>query len=176
MPEKPNKLMPALYGGLIIGVISGVPGLSLVNCCCCAGVLFGGMMAVFFYQKDLMPDMGPLTSADTLQLGALAGVFGALVGTVFHVVVMLAFGDVSNAMLMEFMSNFRDKMPPGTWEEMEGKLAANTLTAAALFIQLISSLVLDAVFGLLGGLIGYAIWKPKPQVINMNPPPPPMPQ
>ena len=31
MPDKPGKLMPALYGGVIMGVISGIPILSIVN-------------------------------------------------------------------------------------------------------------------------------------------------
>ena len=64
MKEKPGMLMPALYGGIIMAVISTVPGLSLINCLCCAGVLLGGFMAVFFYKKELMPDMPPMTSSD----------------------------------------------------------------------------------------------------------------
>ena len=92
MPEKPSKLMPALYGGVIMGVISGIPFLNLVNCLCCAGVMLGGFMAVFFYQKDLTPEKGPLTNSDSLQLGALAGVFGALVGLVLTVIFHFALG------------------------------------------------------------------------------------
>ncbi len=51
MPEKPSKLMPALYGGVIMGLISGIPFLNLVNCLCCAGVMLGGFMAVFFTRR-----------------------------------------------------------------------------------------------------------------------------
>ena len=46
MPEKPSKLMPALYGGIIIGLLSGIPFISLINCICCAGVIIGGFLAV----------------------------------------------------------------------------------------------------------------------------------
>jgi hypothetical protein len=77
MPEKPSKLMPALYGGIIIGLISGIPFLSFVNCLCCAGVLFGRVMAVFFIRK-ILPLRCRLTRSDALAVGALAGLFGAL--------------------------------------------------------------------------------------------------
>ena len=30
-----DRLQPALYGGLVIGVLSGLPIVSMGNCCCC---------------------------------------------------------------------------------------------------------------------------------------------
>ncbi len=42
MQNQPSKLMPAVWGGVLIGVISGVPGLRLINCMCCLGVVGGG--------------------------------------------------------------------------------------------------------------------------------------
>jgi hypothetical protein len=53
MPTQPSKFMPALYGGIIMAVISAVPVVNLVNCFCCAGIMLGGFLAVFFFKKEL---------------------------------------------------------------------------------------------------------------------------
>lgn len=166
MPDKPNKLMPALYGGIIMGVISGIPFLNIINCCCCAGILLGGALAVFFYKKDLREGMPPLTSGDAIELGALAGVFGAIIGTILTAGTFALMGNVSGEFMMEFMERFRDQVPPGTLEQMEEQLREGGFT----IINLVTSLIIDTIFGLLGGLIGYAIFKPKPRQLNAEPP------
>jgi hypothetical protein len=155
--------MPALYGGIIMGVISGIPFLNLVNCLCCAGVLFGGFMAVFFYKKDLASDGPPLTSSDGVQLGALAGVFGAIIGSVIAGGLLLTVGNVAGeAMYKAIMSVYDsagilDKMPPEAIEQMERGIMDGGFSVFQFFM----GLVVDVIFGLLGGLIGYAVFKPK---------------
>ena len=52
MPPKPDKLMPALYGGIVIGILSGVPGLNLINCLCCAGIMLGGIVSVYLWDPE----------------------------------------------------------------------------------------------------------------------------
>lgn len=167
MQEKPSMLLPALYGGIIMAVISAVPGLNLVNCLCCAGVLFGGFMAVFFYKKELMPDMPPMTSSDGVQLGALAGVFGGIIGSLLSVIIMQLAGNIGGEMMLNFMENFRDKMPPEAWENMEEGIREGRVSP----VQMIFGIIIDVIFGLLGGVIGYAVLKPKQQTMNMQPPP-----
>lgn len=161
--------MPALYGGIIMGVISTVPVLSLVNCLCCAGVMFGGFMAVFFYKKELMPGMTPLTSSDGLQLGALAGVFGGIIGSLLTVVMLKVVGNVNGQMIMNMMESFRESIPTENWDQMETDVLATELSV----VKMILGLVIDVIFGLLGGLIGYSILKPKKELMNVQPPPPP---
>ncbi|MGA9118912.1 MAG: hypothetical protein WB699_06060 [Bacteroidota bacterium] len=169
MQPKPSVLMPALYGGIIIAVISAVPGLNLLNCLCCAGVMLGGAMAVFFYKKDLTEGHPPLTSGDALQLGALAGVFGAILASAISAAILAAFGDVSRHLIMSFMDQYRNDIPPEAFEQMERSMA---MGGGIWAITLVTSLIVDTIFGLLGGLIGYAIWKPKPGAM---PPPSYMP-
>jgi hypothetical protein len=173
MPEKPSKLMPALYGGIIIGVISGIPYLNFVNCVCCAGVLFGGFMAVFLYNKDLTPDMAPLTSGDSIQLGALAGLFGAIVGNVIYGLIMVTVGNVAGEAMYEMLISFyeavgiADQMPPEAMDQMYEGMTKPELDPT----NIVLSFVIDPLFGLLGGLIGYAIYKPKAGTPAATPPP-----
>jgi hypothetical protein len=173
MLEKPNMVMPALYGGIIIGVISGIPFLNWINCCCCAGILLGGALSVFFYKNDLTEGMPLLTSGDAIQLGALAGVFGAVVGTILTAAFVSTIGNVSGEAMIDFMDRFRDSVPPGTLEQMEDSLREGDLSP----VGIVMTFVVDTVFGLLGGLIGYALFKPKPRMLNteQQQPPPALP-
>jgi hypothetical protein len=169
-------VLPALYGGIIIAAISAIPGLNLLNCLCCAGVLLGGALSVFFYKKDLKPDQPPLASGTAIQLGALSGVFGAIIGTAIAAAIMAAFGNVSRQFLASFLEGFRDQMPSEAFDQALRGLESGGFT----MLTLIVSLIIDTLFGLLGGLIGFAIWKPKPGVVPpplppMMPPPPPPP-
>jgi hypothetical protein len=164
MPEKPSKLMPALYGGVIIGIISGVPFLSFVNCLCCAGVMFGGVMAVFFYKKDLPPDNPTFTNSDAIALGALAGVFGALISNVITGILLVTVGNIAGKAIYDLViglydsMGILDKMPPDAVEQMEQGMMEGGLSVT----NIILSFVIYPLFGLLGGLIGYAMFKPKP--------------
>jgi len=169
MPEKPGKLMPALYGGVIMGVISGVPILSIVNCFCCAGIMLGGFMAVFFYKKDLKESSPPLTNGDALALGALAGLVGAfvtvLLGALFHFAFGMAMG--GGMQRLEDMG-FGNHIPPETFRMIQGMLKGPAL----LGITFVFNIIIDPLFGLIGGLIGYGVFKPKTPVV-MPPPPAP---
>ena len=147
-----------------MAIISAVPGLNLLNCLCCAGILIGGASAVFFYQKDLTAEHPPLTNSDALQLGVLAGVFGAILSTAISQAILAAFGNVTSEFVQGILASHSSELPPGTMDQISNSLRHGGFT----FLQLISSLVIDCIFGLLGGLIGYAIWKPKP-----GPMPPP---
>ncbi len=169
MPNRPGIVLPALYGGIIMGVISAVPGLSLLNCICCAGIMLGGFLAVFFYKKDLTAGMPLLTSADGVKLGALAGVFGAIVSIVLSRLVTAVLGGVDEKMVKDLIDSMglADQLPPGTMEQIEEGMGAGLG-----FFQILVTFVIDPLFGLIGGLIGYSVFKEK-QVVPAAPPPPP---
>ncbi|MBK7259956.1 MAG: hypothetical protein IPI01_19585 [Ignavibacteriae bacterium] len=163
MPEKPSKLMPALYGGIIIGLLSGIPFISLINCICCAGVIIGGFLAVFFYKKDLPPDAPPLTNNDALALGALAGLFGALFSNIISAGFMLTIGNVAASMVYDVVvwgydkAGILDKMPPEALDDMKSQMHQDTISP----MNVLGSFITLPLFGLIGGLIGYAVYKPK---------------
>ncbi len=174
MLDKPNKVMPALYGGIIMGVISGVPFLNIINCFCCAGILLGGFLSVFFYKNELTQEMSPLTSSDALQIGVLAGLFGAFVGTMINGVLLFSIGNVTGEIVADAVRNLVEslgvssQLPPGTLEQLEGvkNRDFSMLTVVFTFFQ---SIIIDPLFGLLGGLIGYSVFKPKPSMMNDPP-------
>ena len=174
MPERPRKLLPALYGGIIMAVISAVPVLNLLNCLCCAGIMLGGLMSVFFYKNDLSPTTTPLSSTDGLQLGALAGVFGAIAGTLLQAIMLAAFGNIGGETAMQILRGFADQIPPDVLDQIEkGMEQSGGFTGLSILWTFFTSIILYPLFGLLGGLIGYSVFKQKPEVMNVQPPPPP---
>lgn len=170
MPNRPGIVLPALYGGIVMGVISAVPGLSLLNCFCCAGIMLGGFLAVFFYKKDLTADMPSLMSSDGVKLGALAGVFGAIVSIILSKLVTMMLGGADEKMLKDLIESMglENQLPPGTMEQIEEGLGAGMG-----FFQIVVTFVIDPLFGLIGGLIGYSVFKEK-KIVPAGPPPPPV--
>jgi hypothetical protein len=149
-----------------MAVISAVPGLSLLNCFCCAGIMLGGFMAVFFYKKDLTGTMPPLTSGDGVKLGLLAGVFGAVIGVILGKIIYAIAGGVDSEMVLGMLDSMglKDKMPP---EALAGLEQGGDPTG---ILQIFVTFIISPLFGLLGGLIGYSVFKGKP--LAPAPPPP----
>lgn len=157
MPQKPDKFAPAMYGGIIMGVLSATPFLSIVNCLCCAGIMFGGVMSVYFYKKALTDEMEALTSADGMGLGAFSGVFGAVVSTILSGLFFLMFGNVMNEVILGIMQSggALDQMPP----EARAQVEQGMLEQGFSLVGVVISFIICPLFGLLGGLIGYAIFR-----------------
>jgi len=171
MNQKPDKLIPALYGGAIMALISSIPFLNLINCLCCAGVMLGGFFGVFFYKNNFTPDTPPFTSGDCLAVGALAGVFGAIIGTILSAIIMAVLGDVMREFILRWLERSNVNLPEDFWSQMEEFMSPGT-RLLSIIIEFFTRIIIDPLFGLLGGLIAYNVYKPK---IQMMPPPPPVP-
>ena len=153
------SLQPALLGGLFIGVMSGLPFISIGNFCCCMWVIAGGVLAVYLRQQH---DAAPLTSAEGALLGMIAGVIGAIIGTIISIPVQMLMGPLMQQWIDRFMSSNQD-LPP-EFRDMMSRFGG--MRAAFAFVGMLISICVDAVFGLIGGLLGVAIF-------NRNTPPPP---
>ncbi len=166
MPQKPDKFVPAMYGGIIMGVLSATPFLSFVNCLCCAGIMFGGFMSVYLYKKTLTEEMGALTSADGMGLGAFAGLFGAVVSTILGGLIFLMFGNVVNEVILEWIrsAGMLGRMPPDQAAQVEQQLATQGFS----ILSIVFSFILCPLFGLLGGLIGFAVFRKRESKDNQE--------
>ena len=142
-----NKTKPALLGGLIVGLLSAIP---FVNYCCCIWAIGGGALACFLYIKS---SPVPVRPGDGAVLGALAGVFGAVI--YFIIGVPIAYF-ISGAAMEELFARSNIQLP---------------FTGPLLFIMsgLIGGLCL-LVLSVLGGLIAVPIFEKRKEAA---PPPPP---
>src|SRR5215204_690756 len=157
MPQPP-KLQPALFGGLFIGVLSALPLINIGNCCC-LWVIGGGVLATYLMQQN---HPYPIATADGALAGLLAGLIGGVVGTLLSIPIEMMMGPVQKQIMERILSNSQD-IP----EETRRILENMNVGPVAIAFKLVFSVCVGAVFGMLGGLLGVALFKKK----DLPPPP-----
>lgn len=165
-----GRLQPALYGGLLIGVLSALPIVSAGNCCCCLWVVAGGMLAVYLRQQN---SPVAVTAAEGALVGLLAGLIGGVVGVIISIPVEAMMGPFQRQLIERIMAS-RPDFPAETRDMIERAGAGGT-GVAGIAIKLCISVVMGAIFGLLGGLLGVAVFKkdappPPPGTVQVLPP------
>lgn len=156
MLPPPPRLQPAIYGGLFIGVLSALPLINIGNCFCCMWVIGGGLLTTYLMQQNYPY---PIKVEDALLGGLLAGVIGGAVSTILSIPMAMMMGGYQARMLERLASN--PDMPEQTRQLLEN-FATNSLAFGA--IRLVAGLIsvaVDAVFGMLGGLLGVALFRKK---------------
>ncbi len=152
----PSKLVPVLIGGVVIGFIGATPFLDILNCFCCAGIILGGYLAVVFYKDKLTPDMPPLTSSDGVILGVLAGLAGSVFEVFLQWVYYAVFDDTVFESLMNLLKGFDSDM---TADFNEFITMINAFYFSPFYYVILVNI--NIIFGLIGGLIGSAVYRPK---------------
>ena len=164
-----ERLQPALWGGVAIGVLSALPLVSAGNCCCCLWVLVGGGLAAYLRQQNTPYQITPSEGA---IVGVMAGLIGAVVGSILAIPLQMMTGPMQQQMIERVLAENPD-VPP----EMRAWLDWFALSSSMWIIGLLFSLVIYAIFGTLGGLIGAAMFKkqgpPAPPAGTIDVPPSP---
>jgi hypothetical protein len=181
MLEKPNKWRPALIGGIVIGAVSGIPLISLVNCCCCAGILGGGVLAYYLYREEHTEGMEPIESSDALIIGIMAGVIGAFFQAAIHALIMLFFAGAQEQLMRGIMEKLVDRLersggfPSDALDQMRDSIENSmkeSNTIGGFMLNLLMSVIIYPIFAMLGGLLGYGIFRSKKALPPQMPPPP----
>lgn len=160
MNPPPDKLMPSLYGGLLIATLWAIPGLNFINCLCCAGVLLGGFLSVLLYQKNLTPEMPPLAMRDCVQLGINSGIIASVAAVVIQVIVTLAFGNIAIDLMMQLVERMNVELPPEFYELIEQAKEEKPNFVGSIF-AIVIYIVPNCLFSVLGALIGWNVFKSK---------------
>ena len=169
---KPSKLEPAFYGGLLLGIASGVPGINLLNCFCCLWVIVGGVLAAYIYQRRCA---APAGFDDAALLGILTGAIGAAVANVVEIPFTL-FG-------LRFigLEQWRERLEEETDIPPEFRELLVSLTDPSgefillnTLIGFFLDLVIFAIFASIGAVIGIAIFRKDSQPTAPPPSPPPV--
>jgi hypothetical protein len=149
---------PALIGGVALGVLSALPLIGPVgNLCCCLWVVGGGMLAAYLLQQNRA---APITPADGLLVGLLAGLIGAVAHAAISIPLNLILGPAERAMAQRFI----EMAPPEVRETFERYAGRDREFSLGFFIvaQIVGFMfmaVIGAIFGSIGGVLGSAIFK-----------------
>jgi hypothetical protein len=160
-----GRLQPALYGGLFIGVLSALPIVNMGNCCCCLWVVAGGALAVYLRQQNTPY---AVASSEGALMGLLAGLIGGVIAALLSIPMMAVMGPFQRD-IMERIMNSRGDFPPESREMIERMMRRSGGFGALAFVtNLVWHVATGAIFGMLGGLLGVAMFKK-----DLPPPPPP---
>lgn len=150
--QRPGIFVPALIGGGVAGVLTGIP---LVGCLCCIWIIGGAMLSAYLLSKDSPVAM---SSGD----GAIVGIFSGIVAAVVDFIISIPFEAMSSEFfqgIMEKVAEYSDEMPSG-WETLFEKGAFGTSAAWSIFGLMISA-VIFSILGALGGIIGISLFGKK---------------
>jgi hypothetical protein len=161
--QRPSMLTPALLGGAVAGILSGLP---FLNCLCCFWIIGGAMLAAYLLAKESPVS---LKAGDGAVVGALAGISAAVVNALIGIPLRGLNLAVMRRMF-ERLSEFADEMPAG-WEDWINR-SAGGFSVAMFFLRLFLSAAIFAAVGALGGIIGASLFGRKaqsPQGANIAP-------
>jgi hypothetical protein len=148
------KMLPALLGGLFIGVLSSLPYIKGGNVCCCLWVVSGGALAAWLMQQNTPR---PVTVGE----GALVGLMSGLVGTF----VWIAWGAIGLLIFSSSpfdMADFQRAMGEAEGMTPEAREALESLSPAVmLVVGSVIWAVVSMVFATVGGLLGALLFRRK---------------
>ena len=148
--QRPGMFVPALIGGGIAGIFSAIP---ILNCLCCLWIIGGALLASYLLIKD---SPVALTAGD----GAIVGIFTGIIAAIVDAFISIPFHAINSRFVqraMEAMSEYFEEPPPG-WDTMfEGGVFEPS--AGMFMIGLLVSVIIFAVLGALGGIIGISLFK-----------------
>ena len=149
------KMLPALLGGLFIGVLSSLPYIKGGNVCCCLWVVSGGALAAWLMQQNTPR---PITVGEGALVGLLSGLAGTLVWMAWAVLGMFIFAstpfDVAD--FQRAMTEGGRDVPPEAREALE-----NLSPAVILVVGGVIWAVVSMVFATVGGLLGALLFRRK---------------
>jgi hypothetical protein len=162
MQKSASKLVPALIGGTVMGVLSSVPVINMGNCLCCMWILLGGAIGAYAYKRQL-PARAELSLGEGALVGLLSGIFGALVSALIGYFFMAVVGyNFAQSFYRGFLERSED-VPPELRDWMEMLMRGGGFNPVLVLVSLFFGMILDSVFGTLGGIIGAALFgKKKP--------------
>ena len=153
MQNPPDMWKPSLAAGFMFGFASGIPLVEALNCLCCSLIMGAGMTCSYLMVKSASM---PLSVGRAAAGGALSGLFAVPVWfvtwTAFRIVLG---GDLAKE--WEEAINQAAQMTP------EAQEAAQLLSGVGIYfivtIFLVIIFFLYMLFGMLGGIIGRAIFE-----------------
>ena len=112
----------------------------------------------------------PIAVADGALVGLLAGLVGGVLGTLLSIPVEMMMGPIQKQIMEQILSSNQD-IPEETRRMIENMNVGAAMTA----IKLVFSVCIGLVFGMLGGLLGVALFKkkdlpPPPGTVDILPP------
>ncbi len=157
-------LQPALIGGVVTGVLSALPLVSVLNACCCLWVIIGGLIASYLLQQNRST---PISAADGALVGLLAGIIGAVVSSLISIPLGLVMAPVMRSLAERALNAPGAAIPPEVRSIIENYASPRDGVGVfgQVFLGVIGffiSLIVFSVVSTLSGLLGAAFFARRP--------------
>jgi hypothetical protein len=148
-----DKLKPAIIGGLVAGIPSGIP---ILGCGCCVFALVGGVLATHLFLKDAPPGGSPPYGEGAI-LGVLTGLIAALGSTIVGLPFRLLMGGGADV-AEQIRSAMGDQEIPAGVEQILSMVGSGGGGCIATIIGFFVSAIVFVALCTIGSLIGVAIF------------------
>ncbi len=155
MEERPDILKASLIAGAVAGVLSGLPLIGIVNLCCCLWIILGGILSSYILTSGFPH---PVKSGDHAISGLLTGIFAAIISLVISIPFIAVSSKLTERIFEYIFRAYGEGIPPALEEALRGK--GFSVDLIPFYIAgLILNMVVYGLFGVIGGLIGGALFK-----------------
>jgi hypothetical protein len=144
-----NLWIASLSGALLTTLVSNLPIIGLVNCLLCAGFWGSAIFAVWLYRRQ----SGGLTIGEGVRVGALTGLCAGVLGFLLGFIGLTGAAGLKNVV--------GSILPADTAQGMN-----STMQALGSIVFNLIGVILNIIFGTIGGWIGGAIFKTGPQAVK----------
>jgi hypothetical protein len=158
-----NKLKPAIIGGIVVGLLSAIPFVNILNVCCCLWAILGGVLATYLYIKA---SPTPVKAGEGAMMGVMAGVVGALI----YIVIGIPLGILVGATMGGLVSKLMSSVDPQQAEALRQQMEASQSIVSHILRGLFSAFLL-LIFSTIGGLLGVPIFEKRKGGPDVPPPP-----
>lgn len=158
--EAPSMVTPALIAGIAFGVAGAIPFIDLINCACCALIIGCGFFGAYLYSKPMKAAGFGFTAGNGAVVGLASGVIYGVVAGGLGAVINTMLGLTNMDQIVEQMEQIGGLDPEAL--ETVSRFMETTGPATFVLAGIFFSLLLGAIFGTLGGLIGGAVFKAEP--------------
>jgi hypothetical protein len=188
MEDQPSMLKPVLIAGVAFGVAGAIPIIEWINCACCALIISCGFFAAYLHSKPMKAAGHGFTVGNGAVAGLAAGVVYGIVAGFLGALIDNLLGLTDVDQIVEQMEQLGTMDPEML--DTASRFLETTGPATFAVVGVFFSLLLGAIFGSLGGLIGGALFKGDPTPTHpatdsqwpgdppapppQNPPPPPV--
>ena len=159
--RKPEYFVPALIGGVAVGVLSVTP---FLNCLCCLWAIGGAVLAAGILASRTDTN---LTVGDGAIVGSLTGILAAVVLTILQMTPLQEMNARIGQRLVQRMAELSNQALPSWWDPQSLRL--HGFSPARFILGLFISAAVFAALGVLGGVIGASLFGRK-----KTPPSPPV--
>jgi hypothetical protein len=162
-----NRLLPVIWGFLVMTLISIMPLINFINLFFCAGIILGGLAGVFSFNKQLKAVNLSLTFKDAVLIGILSGVLSGVAVSGYNVITLMYSSVNPVTESLKMLGDFGTNLPPEVNKQLDNlahefdKYGYSPTLAIFTFL---SNLIIYPLFGAIGALLAATIINKKKNI------------